>query len=81
MRVGHGFGSPLSLSLILGLQSRLIGLDKLPKLSSVREQRVPLLQVEGDREATETVHRNSALFRDFNDDPINQSRRIQSIRP
>jgi hypothetical protein len=35
------------------------GLDKLAKLSSVGQQRVPLLQVKGDRESTETIHRNS----------------------
>ena len=41
----------LTLGLVLGLQSRLIGLDKLTKLSSVRKQRIPLFQVEGNRES------------------------------
>ena len=61
----HHFTSCLSLLLFLGLQSRFIGLDKLAKLGSVREQRVPLLQVERDREATETVYRNSPLLGHF----------------
>jgi hypothetical protein len=45
----------LSLGLILGLQSRLIGLDKLAKLGSVGEQRAPLLQVEGYWESTQII--------------------------
>ena len=59
----YSFASCLSLGLILGLQPRLIGLDKLTKLGGVGEQRVPLLQVEGDRESTETVHGNTPFLR------------------
>src|SRR5271167_2145477 len=46
----------LSPGLILGLQFGLIGLDKFTKLGSAREQRIPLLQVERDREPTETIY-------------------------
>src|ERR1700719_2439000 len=63
VRLPCDMGYRLSPGLILGLQPRLIGLDKLTKLGSVGEQRVPLLQVESDWEATETVYRNTSFLR------------------
>jgi len=65
MRPPCDMGSRLSPGLILGLQPRFVGLDKLTKLLSVGEQRVPLLQVESDREATETVDRNTPFLGHF----------------
>ncbi len=58
----NGTHAGLLLGLILGFEPRLIRLDKLPKLGSVRKQRVPLFQIKGDWESTKTVDRDATFL-------------------